>query len=489
MLILRNLTVLKLKIANLFNEPAQLFRSLQTEMSTPFSNRHAGFMMAATRTSSFVNKLVVIILLGTMPIVITGCITAGLPPAPNRLKHPSITSVPARPTDDCPASGMAFYLPKPLLVVSKNFHHINEHPYGMTVPAPIPGEFDDQSNYARLHNRSQVGHSMKTDEIIKDTGVPDIRGTEGADPKQGTATKLNQQLTVGTSPLSPGLGSPNDGLAPTTFFTYEVIFVPDLTQKYVLDVSGGAGEMRAALNFINGWQFTGLGPFYMKDSSTAQNLMAKGLAINLASQGVGDVLNSIGNLAKKAAPGGLFKSRDLLPYMKAVDALSKLETFDYTTIGHGTIERYAEIHVYEPSLEDDGTMHWRPIVGEFDTVLQALVGHRFQRTFLGEVRVKRDAKAVEAAKDLLPELLPPPNEGAGARALPADSGRSNDLSLLPTDESRQQLYQDLLKNTLVPPQPKEVTQKGGIGSLFRNGFGLFKKKRATLENRSVNIQQ
>jgi hypothetical protein len=43
-----------------------------------------------------------------------------------------------------------------------------------------------------------------------------------------------------------------DGLAPDCFYTYQIIFVPDLTQKYGLRVTGGAGEIRAAMNLVNG---------------------------------------------------------------------------------------------------------------------------------------------------------------------------------------------------------------------------------------------
>ena len=87
------------------------------------------------------------------------------------------------------------------------------------------------------------------------------------------------------------------------FFTYEIVFVPDLSQKYVLQVNGGPGEMRTAMNLVNGWQFTGLGPYYLKDSSTAQNHIAQGIAINLGLGGASDVINSIANLKSLAGDG------------------------------------------------------------------------------------------------------------------------------------------------------------------------------------------
>ena len=85
----------------------------------------------------------------------------------------------------------------------------------------------------------------------------------------------------------------NDNLTPETFYTYQIVFVPDMTQKYGLKVEGGAGELRAAMDLVNGWQFTGLGPFYMKDSSTSQNVLSAGIAANLAARGVGDVIKDI----------------------------------------------------------------------------------------------------------------------------------------------------------------------------------------------------
>ncbi len=34
----------------------------------------------------------------------------------------------------------------------------------------------------------------------------------------------------------------NDGVEVDSFFTYQIMFIPDLTQKYGLRISGGAGE-------------------------------------------------------------------------------------------------------------------------------------------------------------------------------------------------------------------------------------------------------
>ncbi len=60
------------------------------------------------------------------------------------------------------------------------------------------------------------------------------------------------------------------------------------------------------MNMVNGWMYTGMGPYYMKDSSSAQNAMATGAAAMYAGRGVSSVLDSVGNLAttiSKAATG------------------------------------------------------------------------------------------------------------------------------------------------------------------------------------------
>ncbi len=42
-----------------------------------------------------------------------------------------------------------------------------------------------------------------------------------------------------------------------------------------------------------------MGPFYLKDSSSAQNAMATGAAAMFTGRGVADVVNSVGNVASK----------------------------------------------------------------------------------------------------------------------------------------------------------------------------------------------
>jgi len=72
----------------------------------------------------------------TMALVAAGCC------------HPSVTAVPLSSWNQCEPPGIPFYLPKPLLVITKNVRYIEEAHVGLTDSAPIPGTFDDQAKYA-----------------------------------------------------------------------------------------------------------------------------------------------------------------------------------------------------------------------------------------------------------------------------------------------------------------------------------------------------
>src|SRR6516165_1751758 len=69
--------------------------------------------------------------------------------------HPSVTAVPLSPWNMCERDGIPFYLPKPLLVISKNFRYIEDATVGLTNSAPIPGYFDDQARYGDVNARKQ----------------------------------------------------------------------------------------------------------------------------------------------------------------------------------------------------------------------------------------------------------------------------------------------------------------------------------------------
>jgi len=284
--------------------------------------------------------------------------------------YPEITAVPLSPWNRCEPEGIPFYLPKPILIVAKNFRNIEEAKVGLTDGAPIPNTFDDQAKYADLNARTdfKTSESSTTSVPKTQTGGPTIGAAE-------TATASGQHVfTDGGAPISPGT-VPGDGLAPDTFFTYQIVFIPDMTQKYGLKIKGGTGEIRAALNLVNGWQFAGMGPYYMKNSSTAQNVLAGGVGANLAFRGVADVVRSVAQLQGELQSGGGFTQTG----SPAVEAVSEtLQDLDLSR-GKMTLDGYAEIHVYEPYLTPDGMMMWRELIPD---------GLIFDRDYLGAQTTK-----------------------------------------------------------------------------------------------------
>jgi hypothetical protein len=153
-------------------------------------------------------------------------------------------------------------------------------------------------------------------------------------------------------------------LKPETFYTYHIIFVPDLTQKYGLKVTGGVGEIRAAMNLVNGWQFTGLGPYYMKDSSTAQNTLASGITANLAASGVADVVNAVAQL-RPGTTGTGKTTTDTQPQTQTFESVEQVKALTDAMRQLNprflTIPAFAEISIYEPFISPEGTMEWKLI--------------------------------------------------------------------------------------------------------------------------------
>jgi hypothetical protein len=271
--------------------------------------------------------------------------------------HPSVTAVPLSSWNQGEPCGIPFYLPKPLLVITKNVRYIEEAHVGLTDPAPIPADkFDDQSAYGTLQNKySSNGASTSG------SGAP------------GTGTKPTAAMLHSSDiPIAPK-DIPSDGLSPDTFYTYQIIFVPDLSQKYGLRIKGGVGEIRAAMNLVNGWQFTGLGPYYMKDSSTAQNILASGIASNLVLTGVGDVIKDVTDL-RSAVPSGTKPTAGELDAQRLQAFISRLDSIERDNQKDkvlSCIANYAEIHVYEPELEEGGKTTWHEVAS-----------HAFTRDFI-----------------------------------------------------------------------------------------------------------
>jgi hypothetical protein len=282
--------------------------------------------------------------------------------------HPSVTAVSLEECHYGRESGIPFYMPKPLLIVAKNFRNIEEAKTGLTDSAPIPNYFDDQAKYADVNARTSwvpPGATPSGTVVAPGTGGP--TGNMTADWASKSSPTI---FSPHGAPLTPG-AAPPDGLTPDTFYTYQIVFVPDLTQKYGLRIKGGVGEIRAAMNLVNGWQFTGLGPYYMKDSSTAQDTLASGIAANLALSGVSDVVQGIAKVGSAAGKEGATVSAG-----QAREIIERVEMLNPHPVAR--LDGYAEIHVYEPYLTSDCQMEWREITNL-----------SFYRDYLGLSRERR----------------------------------------------------------------------------------------------------
>lgn len=273
-------------------------------------------------------------------------------------------------SNPCEPEGIPFYLPKPLLVVAKNFRNIEESGYGQLGAATIPNSFDHQAEYADLKaNVSTAAAPAAAPSKADGSGSDAGKGK----PESGERTTPDSSASVG--PAVVPSGSFKDGVTPDTFYTYQIIFVPDLTQKYAIKITGGPGEVRAAMNIVNGWMFTGLGPFYLKDSSTAQNIMAVGGAITLGGRGVADVVTSLADLRKAVGGpsphGGAFDAQNFAARVTQLHLLMNKERS--APVPH-IMHNYAQIAVYEPILVPGGGMEWRPILDRsYDREILGLV--------------------------------------------------------------------------------------------------------------------
>ena len=265
-----------------------------------------------------------------------------------RDRRASITAVPLSPWNQCEPEGIPYYLPKPLLVVAKNVRHIDESKVGLTNPAPIPNAFDNQAAYGDIKANVTVPGSESMAAVnAGSAGLP-----SAFDPNQPQLPDWKEKMTPA--------GRVEDGIAPDSFYTYQIVFVPDLSQKYGLRIKGGPGEIRAAMNLVNGWMYTGMGPFYLKDSSRAQNIMAAGVGSMFAGRGVADVLDSVGNLAKIAGEqAGKKEKADV----DAADLAGRFRMLTNALMSQRLCPQkmcnYAEVHIYEPETTPDGAIGWK----------------------------------------------------------------------------------------------------------------------------------
>ncbi len=317
-------------------------------------------------------------------IVSAGFLTGGC------AKHqpkPTITAVGLSPGNRCEPPGIPYYLPKPLLVIAKNVRHIDESKVGLTGPATIPNGFDNQASYADVKANvtvPRVGGGVAGVSANKVAAAPLSRNAAGS---------ATSQAHVPAAMLPSGS---SDGLQPDSFYTYQIVFVPDLSQKYGLQITGGAGEFRAAMNMVNGWMYTGMGPFYLKDSSSAQNAMATGVGAMFAGRGVSDVIDSVGGLTEtigdisnnESALQDLQTQQDLQRAIEAIEAASRS-----APRVQQQILNYAEIYIYEPRLLPDQSTEW-----------QLVAEHHFDRDYLETVDTP--STAAERMKVLQQLILP-----------------------------------------------------------------------------------
>lgn len=356
-----------------------------------------------------------------------------------------ITAVGLSPGNQCESPGIPYYLPKPLLVISKNVRHIDESKVGLTGPVPIPGGFDNQAAYG---------------DIKANVTVPSSPGGEGKQAAALDAAKV-AGAELSKADLVDGLGHSivpenmtpkadaaiNDGLEIDSFFTYQIIFVPDLTQKYGLQISGGAGEFRAAMNMVNGWMYTGMGPFYMKDSSSAQNAMATGVAAMYTGRGVADVVSSVGDLASTFTGQGGGKENALSDQQmeqisEQVQVIKAIESA--TPKVPQEMLNFAEVYIYEPELMPDQTTQWR-LVAE----------HHFDRHYLASPDSQQSAKLRE---ELYSNMLRGIMLGNSSSSPKASSKQD------PSSSKKEASFSDPqggAREVLPPPDPSDEPDAGG----------------------------
>jgi len=362
----------------------------------------------------------------------------------------SITAVPLSPMNQCEPEGIPYYLPKPLLVVAKNVRHIDEAKVGLTDPVPIPNAFDSQGAYADLKANVTVPAGGATTSLAAaNTGAGVLPSAFDANRGGIPAAALQESMIPG--------GRMEDGIAPDSFYSYQIIFVPDLSQKYGLRIKGGTGEVRAAMNMVNGWMYTGMGPFYIKDSSTAQNLMAFGAGSLYAGRGVADVLNEVSDLASLGAGGAERGADNGLSSRKTVDAEDFIDRA--TNLARvlqsevrvpQVMQNFAEIHIYEPSLTPDGSMCWNIIASHsFDrqyfqpamdkeavSLFQNILQHDAQIRQLPKPppagtqnTIEQDANPERAEDDLTSPGFNPGNQNRGTQLPPANGAQTGRVIL------------------------------------------------------------
>jgi len=317
-------------------------------------------------------KLAKLLVIGTCALIAGGCF------------HPYITAVNLNNQHE--PEGMPYYLPKPYIIISKNIRYIPTPTVGLTQTVPIPNTFDNSGQGGGTPKNSSGGTSGasgsnstsgngkngggKTNNVatVEAATVPSGQNSNPTNTAtQGTNGKGNSQNNPGAASPAPMLNTQvvgpasltvvpstplRDGLTPQTFYTYQVIVLPDLTQKYGLRVKGGVGEMRATLNLVNGWMFTGPGPVYFKDSSTADIASANWTGLDNGLESAAKIVSTvygIPSIGGQATPGGTGKTN-----LEAAEVPAQ----------PSVISNYAQIWIYEGNLSPDKkSMVWTLLKG------------------------------------------------------------------------------------------------------------------------------
>jgi hypothetical protein len=196
--------------------------------------------------------------------------------------------------------GMPYYLPKPYLFVTKNIRYIPTPTVGLTQTVPIPNSFNStagKDNAGGADTSTSPGKSgtAKTspgDKANVQTAKSPQDGSSSGDTNSsgGSGNAYGNQVTGPSSVAVIPPAPISDGLVPQEFYTYQVVYLPDTTRKYGLRIKGGHGEFRATANFVNGWMYTGPGPFVVSTSTAAQDITATGQAVGQVAESVGQIV-------------------------------------------------------------------------------------------------------------------------------------------------------------------------------------------------------
>jgi hypothetical protein len=221
--------------------------------------------------------------------------------------------------------------------------------------APPPAQQPPAQNVQQPQGGQQSPDNNNTDTTGKNKGGDNTNTVSGS-----ATTQYGGQVPwvfPGTNTMIPALVP--DGLIPQEYFTYQIVYLPDLTQKYGLRIHGGHGELRATENLVNGWMHTGPGPFYMKNSTSAETESAafQGTASLLDSVAKGVVSGLVPSSAAANVAGSAVSS--------ALKGVATSGETGNTNLG-GVITNYAILYVYEPVLNtNNNTVSWQAILTNY----------------------------------------------------------------------------------------------------------------------------